>query len=516
MGQEQMRNKVILAGLSLSLVSLLSGCSKASPDKSSSTTGKTETAKTESGKTMPPDTTSGTAQTPDSKTAQTNAAGSQTTPQPQAEQSVDKTAAVPDNDLNKPKINLDRLPGSTVICTVSGDPITVAEYQRMFKLQQIQMQNVVTSDANARQRMLEQAQKTGLTLTADETSRLLAAARQNKDPNSEEFKKFLREKNITNADFEKQIKEIGLAIKMSNNILQQSLLNDLVNRELLVSAAKGAGLNSTAMNRYLQIKHTDSYNQLLQATGFSPDDLKDELMKTELTKLMIEKIQKRNPVTDAEIKTFYNQHSELFKHKERVRISQILVGAPSQDSQQVQSVKTQLQKANSKLTGKELDSAVALTIERQRQRAMLVLAQAKAAGVNFASLANQYTDDVAAKSSKSGGDLGWQERAQLIPQFADAMWPLKPGEVYPKLVQTPLGFHIVKVTAHEKAGPISLAEAKNLIRPSLMQQKGDQALSEWIQGHRITSEVVLSPKFQSLANKASGSNATSSLAPPTH
>jgi parvulin-like peptidyl-prolyl isomerase len=384
----------------------------------------------------------------------------------------------------------------------------------MFKLQQIQMQNVVTMDAGARQRMLEQGKKMGVSLTPEETSKLLAVARQNKDPNGEEFKKFLKDRNITPQDFDKQVKEIGLAIKTANVILQQTLLNDLVNRELLVAAAKSAGFSPKAESRYLEIKHSDTFDKLQKATGFTAEQLRDELIKTELTKMMVARIQQRAQISDADVKEFYNQHKEMFKHPERIRLSQILVGAPAQDFGNVQSVKTQLQKANPNLSKSELDAQVAAVIQRQTQAAEGLLLKAKS-GSDFKEIANQYTDDVAAKTAKSGGDLGWQTKQQLLPQLADAVWPLKVGEVYPRLVRSNLGFHIFKVTGHEQPGTVSLNESKANIRAALLQQKAERTLGEWIQDKRMTSKIALSPAFSEIMQKSSAGK-TSALPAATN
>jgi len=487
-----MKNTVLLLALSLGLSAVVAGCSK-SPDAAKAPQSENKgTAVTESKSAAAPETTQPNAPATETGKASPNSA-------------VDTT--------NK-RVNLQNLPSTMVICTVGGVPVTVGDYQSMFKLQQIQLQNAVTIDPLARQRMLEQAKKLGISLNADETNRLLNAARQGKDPNNAEFKSFLKSKNITEEQFNDQVKQIGLAIKTANVILQQTLLNDLINRELLIASAKSSGFAPKAMNRYMQVKHSKNYDKLLKATGFNSEQLQNELVKAELTKMMMEKIQARVQISDASIKEFYDQHKEMFKHEERIRMSQILVGAPTQDSGNVQSVRTQVQRANPKLTGSELDAAVTLTVQKQRQKAEELLMTAKSGG-DFKALANANTDDVAAKMNKTGGDLGWQTKGQLIPQLADAVWALKPGEVYSRMVQTPLGFHIIKVTGHEKAGIAPLSDVKTNIRSALVAQKMDRELSEWIQDKRMTMKIAISPSFSKLVNQASG-NQTSSLPPATN
>ncbi|HEY9871388.1 MAG TPA: peptidylprolyl isomerase [Candidatus Obscuribacterales bacterium] len=421
--------------------------------------------------------------------------------------------SIPEVEAAQKKVNLEELPNSMVICTISGAPITVGDYRRQFKLQQMQLQTAVSTNLLSRQRVLEEAKKRGVKLTDLEKEKLLAAARGGRAAGSKEFKTFLAERKVSEEQFNKEVLDVGLALKTVNSILQQSLLNDMVNREILCGAARAARLETRAMNRYVAIKHSPTYDRLIKATGLSANELKDELVKTELVKLMAEKIQARAVVTDADIESFYRKNPQMFKHNERVRLSQIIVAAPTEDAGPIQSVKTQVKKAKPDLSEKEVEAMTTLTIDAQRRKAQEILAKAKS-GANFAQLANELTDDLAARNAKIGGDLGYQERGQLVPQLADAIWQLKAGEVYPGLVQTSLGFHIVKVTAHEKPGQVPLAEVKEALRVGLRQQKNEQALAAWLKQRRQTTRIVLSPQFAAMIAAGESAGQTSSLALP--
>ncbi len=60
----------------------------------------------------------------------------------------------------------------------------------------------------------------------------------------------------------------------------------------------------------------------------------------------------------------------------------------------------------------------------------------------FETAATLYTEDPG--SQMTGGDLGWQTRGTMVPQFEAALFKLKPGEVSP-VFETQYGYHIIKL-----------------------------------------------------------------------
>lgn len=106
---------------------------------------------------------------------------------------------------------------------------------------------------------------------------------------------------------------------------------------------------------------------------------------------------------------------------------------------------------------------------RARKLARNLLLQIVEDSVDFALLAKKYSDDPG--SAALGGDLGPQPRGTLVPEFEEAAYQLKRGEVS-DVVKSEFGYHIIKLK--ERLGN-TIHCSHILIRPSITTEDREEA-----------------------------------------
>lgn len=99
------------------------------------------------------------------------------------------------------------------------------------------------------------------------------------------------------------------------------------------------------------------------------------------------------------------------------------------------------------------------------------LHQKIAHGADFADLARQFSNDPGSK--EQGGDLGFFVKGQMVPQFEEAAFGLKPGEVSEPF-ETQFGWHIVKVIARRERELPPYEAIKERVRAAVVHSKAQQ------------------------------------------
>ena len=109
--------------------------------------------------------------------------------------------------------------------------------------------------------------------------------------------------------------------------------------------------------------------------------------------------------------------------------------------------------------------ADAKTDAAAKAKAESILKQLQAGG-NWADLAKKNSDDPGSKDS--GGELGFAQRGRMVPEFDNAIFTQKIGDI--KIVKTQFGYHIVQVEERTAAHTQSLSEVLPTIQATLIRQ----------------------------------------------
>src|SRR3989454_1131093 len=147
-------------------------------------------------------------------------------------------------------------------------------------------------------------------------------------------------------------------------------------------------------------------------------------------------------VKDDDIAEYYALHKEdKFTEPEQVRARHILIEAAAD-------------------AGADEKAAA-------RKKTEELLAKVKA-GADFAALAKETSQDPG--SGAKGGDLGLFPRGRMTPAFEEAAFALQAGGVS-DVVETPFGFHVIKVEEHRPGGVKPLEAVHDEIADSLKQDR---------------------------------------------
>lgn len=103
-------------------------------------------------------------------------------------------------------------------------------------------------------------------------------------------------------------------------------------------------------------------------------------------------------------------------------------------------------------------------------------------GGDFVELAKAKSTD---GSAKEGGDLGFFGHDDMVPEFADAAFALKPGEITQTPVKTQFGFHVIKLEERRKSAPPSFEDSKPQIAQDLQLELTNQILDKLKGGAKI-------------------------------
>src|SRR6266850_837270 len=151
-------------------------------------------------------------------------------------------------------------------------------------------------------------------------------------------------------------------------------------------------------------------------------------------------------ISDAEVEKYYTEHVKEFETPAQVHAVHLLVRV-------------------GETGGSEAE-------DRARAKVAEAIKRAKA-GEDLGKIAREMSEDPGSKDK--GGDLGWVSKGDMVPQFEQALFALKKGEISPEPVRTPFGFHAVQALELRPASRKPLKDVAAQIRDRLAAEGGEKA-----------------------------------------
>lgn len=264
--------------------------------------------------------------------------------------------------------------------------------------------------------------------------------------------------DVTQAQFDELIGQVEAKFKANKQKLppagsqeyvqlQQSVLQYLVERVKYNQQAKELGVVVTdkqidaRLDRMIKQFYGGSekkYLAELKRQGLTEAQWRDQLRMTLVAEGLAEKVGAKVTVTDAEIEDYYKASAVQYTTQASRKVRHILVP--------------------SKQLADEIEAKLAK-------------------GADFAALAKKYSTD---SSKDIGGELT-VSKGQTVPEFDKVAFTLKVNQIS-KPVKTQFGWHIIQAMGPaSEAKTTPLADVKDTIRETLLNQKKTDAFTTWLE-----------------------------------
>lgn len=300
--------------------------------------------------------------------------------------------------------------------------------------------------------------------------------------NNQDITKAQFERAYQNAAKNSQLAQMGIEIPEDENnlmylMLKDRVINDLVVKELIKQEFEKRNISVTKADTEKERKKMidklgskENFNEILKQNGISNSQFEEDLTQEIKMRKLVDIIHPVK-VTDAQAKVFYDKNVSKFKYPDKVRASHILIMANPME------IKEKIRAKNSAMTEAELNVQVQKEMLARYQKAQSIASQIKNTPEKFEAIARDESDDT--MTAKNGGDIGFFAQKDMVKQFADVAFKQKPNTIS-DVVQTPYGFHIIKVTDRKAAGQEPFIKVKEQVKMFLAAQEQIKALELFI------------------------------------
>lgn len=353
------------------------------------------------------------------------------------------------------------------VASVNGELIPLERYQRRYQAyldaysrvyrdrfspelaEQLGLPQQAVNDLVQEALVVQRARAEGLEVTDEELNAQIQAVPAFQDSGRFSlrlYQEFLKRRGISAGTFEADVRreltrlKVETTVKGGMKVSDAELEQAFVTRREEVRAAwalidtgaltAAATASDDEVEAYLK-GHADEFRQperrRVQYATLAPKDF-------------------RPRIADEEVQKYYTEHAKEFETPRQVRGSHVLVPVPQTGGSEAE--------------------------DKARAKAAEVIRRVKA-GEDFAKLAAEVSEDPGSKGK--GGDLGWVSKGEMVPQFEEALFGLKKGEITAEPVRTPFGYHAIRAVDVKEASRRSLKDVAPVIRDRLAGEAADKA-----------------------------------------
>jgi peptidyl-prolyl cis-trans isomerase C len=284
--------------------------------------------------------------------------------------------------------------------------------------------------------------------------------------------------------------------------IRESVLRRMIDDAIIEQKAKSVGAdvsNEELEGKFKEHKDrfrtAEAFDDYLKRSGNTIENMKDDLRRNLLRDRVVEKLSGTVDVADDEVKKYYDENVQRFTEREQIRASRILI--------------------------RVMPNATPAEKKAAQKEASDILAKLKKGG-DFAALAKEKSKG---PEAANGGDLGWLTRGRMTPEFdtvafgpaAEPTPPVAPGATPPKpaapaakgpaatglkademsgVVETKLGYEIIKVFEKKAERQRPLDEVKESIKGSLLARKRNDKRRDVLRTLKGDAQVEQLVKFE--------------------
>lgn len=187
--------------------------------------------------------------------------------------------------------------------------------------------------------------------------------------------------------------------------------------------------------------------------GLSLQNLREDVERDLRVEAVLEAVSAHvSPVSNLETELFYHLHYERFQQQEKRTLRHILITI------------------NEEMKGSSRAEALSRV---EAIRDLLIRFPDR--------FAEQALRNSECPTAMQGGLLGQVPRGQLFPELDTAAFAMRPGSIS-EILESPMGFHILRCENIQPAGVVPLNTVRNRIREQMLKTRRENRQRAWVRG----------------------------------